>query len=140
MPAAAIVSLAAYVKSGSRSVQAFEILHSEVLPNYSPVTDEVAKALSQLAQLLRNPFLFDTMPGRGEVALAFYPAELLLRCPLMQSSHINCLKLAGNPWLCAVLSQSQYFFATPPSCVSCQRCTAHQEMVEGETQPYAVFS
>lgn len=59
------------MKPGSRSLQAFERLHAEVLPNYSPVTDEVAKALSQLAHLLCNHSLFDTMLGRGEVALAF---------------------------------------------------------------------
>jgi len=80
VPAAAIVWLAAYVKPGSRSLRAFERLHSEVLPNYSAVTHEVAKALSQLAQLLCNHSLFDTMLGRGEVALAFCPAELLHSC------------------------------------------------------------
>ena len=71
MPAAAIVWLAAYVKPGFRSLQAFARLHSKVLQNYSAVSDEVAKALSQLAQLLCNHYLFDTMLGRGEVALAF---------------------------------------------------------------------
>ena len=125
---------------GSTSIRAVERLRSKILPNFSLVADEVAKALSQLAQLLRNHSLCDTMLGRGEFAMAFGAAELLLRCPRMQSSHITCLNLAGNSWLCALLSQSQHYFATPPSCVSCQRCTAHQEMVEGKTQPYAVFS